>query len=160
MRHESWKAREVGAAIVCPTLDVPLQDMLRLLGDPEPRVRFRALEGLLLSRHGDDLAAVADAMLASPLRRADTRTWRVTDYGGTPRLVVAVLEDSSVPEPQAATSGFGLGSECYVAEALNVAQLALRGVIAVWPDGGSLYGTAAWRKAQDRFVAKMPTWIN
>jgi hypothetical protein len=139
---------------------VQLQDKLRLLDDPEPRVRFRALEGLLLSAHGDSLAAVADAMLASPLRQVDTRTWRVTDYSGTPRLVVAILEDSSVPEPAAASSGFGHGSESYVAEALDVGRLALRGVIAVWPDGGSLYGTPTWREAQDLFAAKMPKWIN
>ena len=91
-------------------------------------------------------------MAASPLRQADTRTWRVTDHGGTPRLVVGILDDSSVPEPDAASSGFGHRSESYVAEALDVRQLALRGVIAVWPDGGSLYGSAAWREAQDAFA--------
>ena len=87
-RHESWRAREVGAAIACPTLEVRLQDKLRLLDDPEPRVRFRALEGLLLSSHG---------MLLPPLPTPWPQVpfGRPTQERGVSRTTVARLVWSS-----------------------------------------------------------------
>jgi len=129
-----WETREIGAGIHCADATVPLDARLRFLADEEPRVRFRALEGMLMDHHEKDITPILTVLKANPTAKNETRTWTVKRLPGVPLLWVVYLDDSaSLPTPL--TNGFAHGSLWHVVEAGDIPHCRLSGVAAIMPDG-------------------------
>jgi hypothetical protein len=129
-----WETREIGAGIHCADASVPLDARLRFLADEEPRVRFRALEGMLMDHHEKDISPILTVLKANPCAKNDTRSWTVKRLPGAPALWVVYLDDSaSLPTPL--TNGFAHGSLWHVVEAGEIPHCRLSGVAAIMPDG-------------------------
>lgn len=128
-KNSLWQAREVGAAILCADQSVALMKKLPLLIDVEPRVRFRALEGILLASSKPDYDTIFKLLLENPHVKNESRLWNIQSLGGVPHLITIKLEDDNMNIPSFATSGFGRGDCFDVWESMDYYKMALTGFI-------------------------------
>jgi len=125
-RHPYWKTREIAAAVTTADERVPFETKLVLLSDAEPRVRFRALEGLLHSTHRENMPQIIAALLAAPPAESEGRTFRVRGFRDD-KCAIGILEDSSVPQPTASSFSFS-NIDTWGVEASGPVPLTLRGI--------------------------------
>ena len=125
LKSHDWRIREIAAAIWAGDRRVPTEQKLCLLSDREPRVRFRALEGLLHT--ADDVNVLIECLIKDPFAQNESRIFAV-HRSGSRSGAFALLKDRSGPPPSSPTfSGGGLGSS--FSEAVDLAHLSLHGLI-------------------------------
>ncbi|MEW6666786.1 MAG: hypothetical protein AB1512_16415 [Thermodesulfobacteriota bacterium] len=94
MRSSDWRQREVATAVACAAENVPLSEKLPLLSDPNPRVRFRALEAILHCGEQSRLARVMAALSTSSYVGNESSTFTVR-FNATDTGAVVFLRDAS-----------------------------------------------------------------
>jgi len=137
LSHPSWQAREVGAAIYAGDHSIPLEAKLSLLKDQEPRVRFRALEGILLNLHDRENTAepVLQHLKIDTSMKNEGRAWTVEETRGVPRLVTVLCSDDRVERiPGDRTGGFGHTGLWDVFEWLDPAHFSLSALAVIYPN--------------------------
>lgn len=132
VRNQAWEVREVGAAIVAADRDIPLPEKLIFLHDSEPRVRFRALEGILQSCLESDIPVVLQQLLEHGKVRAGTRAWSVARIDGSPAAVAVVYTDKRASSLMKETGGFGLDGCWDVHEWLDERHATLTGTAVIY----------------------------
>jgi len=158
--HECWKAREVGAAIFCADRDIACGTKVHLLSDPEPRVRFRALEGVLLSLETAPLDFIIDLLLENGDQQRETRSWQVKRVSGSPPFVTVVLKDRTAPRPRFATGGFGRGASWDFYESINDRPHSLVGFGMVSASDDQVGHTVNDDRYKSRTAKLRPKWTH
>jgi hypothetical protein len=151
--NPDWKVRETAAAVWGADNRIAVKLKLSLLTDPEPRVRFRGLEGLLHVINDDiDLQLIMGMLREYPSTQSESRLFR-THCVNKGKAMIVILEDKVGHIPK--TSSFSFSSmNCDVMEALDPIRLVLRGIGAI----GDYY-----EKTKDPFSwyygSDIPEWI-
>jgi len=151
VRAKDWRTREIAGAIWAADDRVPISKKLTLFEDPEPRVRFRALEGMLHARqYNGDFELIMNALLANTHTESETRSYRVHGVNDN-RCVMVALEDSAFEAPSPSFWGGGLGYD--FVESLDTINLRLCAFTVL----GEFYEVAhpsSWHYAEG-----VPQWI-
>jgi hypothetical protein len=105
IKHRDWRGREVGVGILCADDDVPFEEKYIFLSDPEPRVRFRALEGILQGL--DTALPLLDGLVKGDIVHCETRTWVVGQIADSPQILLVSCLDSVTGQPREPTGSFG-----------------------------------------------------
>lgn len=142
-----WETREIGVGIYCADASIPLEAKLRFLSDEEPRVRFRALEGILMDWRSKDMRPIIQALIRESEAKNGSRRWTVKLISGKPLLYVVHLDDTD-ELPMPLTNGFGHGSIWFLVEAADVTHCQLSGLAAISPTGREI-------ENEDRPLEKM-----
>jgi hypothetical protein len=157
--HPRWEARETGAAIVSADEKVPSKNKLPLLSDIEPRVRFRALEGILQTTNSDpDVGPIIDMLLSNPSAQNQGRLWQVKEQAELPRLLTVSLEDANMTPPTFATGGFGRGHIFDVWECIDHPHLAMTGFMTISQRDTQLDYEDNEKRYKSRIKEVRPTW--
>jgi len=135
--HQSWRAREFGAAIFAGDRSIPTVDKLPLLRDAEPRVRFRALEGMLLTSHEEphSVDALIEELMSQCSADHEDRSWTVETTRDEPRVITVLCADDAVTRSSGTrTGGFGHSGLWDVSEWLDSANQRLTGLAVIYPN--------------------------
>lgn len=127
----SWENREIGVSVRAADTSVPLTEKLDFLSDEEPRVRWRALQGILMDWHLDDLRQVVAALFRQPEAQNDQRSWTVKRFSRRPPLYLVHLDDAEVVSPLPISYRFGHGGRWLGAECADVSRCQLTGIMAL-----------------------------
>jgi len=152
-RADNWRTRETASAIWAADDRVPLAKKLSLLEDPEPRVRFRALEGMLHAMQTDtELKLIMAALLADAHAASETRSLHTQGLNNNECVMVA-LDDCAAAQPELASFWFS-SMHCDVVESLDGITLVLLGLAVVGDYFQKIKHPFNWH-----YASKVPGWI-
>ena len=151
-RSPNWQQREVAAAVACADDQISLSEKLPLLSDPVPRVRFRALEGILHCTDDPELHTVVSALRASPSAIADDTTYMV--YGDDDEAGVVVLVTNSRRDVPKHSSFWASSTGYDIVEALDDDSAMLQAVAYV-----DIEDELALSVLNHAFGDAIPAWI-